>query len=493
MVSSTALPAGSIARGVGVETQFRDLRNNPVNFLPQRIAIIGQGNSASTYTTEKRQVFSAFEVGERYGFGSPVHLAAKQVLPAFGGGVGTIPVTIYPLQDASSAVAATGTLTATGTATEDGTFQIKLGNELTGAVAVSDGDDASAVATAMAAAINGATDVPVTASASAGVVTNTAKWEGSGGNSITAEIVGDLPAGIAVAITAYTSGDVNPDLATATNQFGETWETLVIPCFNVGAATPRDFLMTFNETRWDDPNPRFFVALWGESETTVANATVISSTRTSDRTNGIVNVPGSSSLPWVIAAAAVAEVAVRANDNPPYDYGRLPLRLIDAGTDGEQFDFNERNASLLGGAGTTELRDNVVTLSDVITFYAPSGQPTPAYRYVVDIVRLQNIVYNIRLLFDNEEWDGAPLVNDDDPIGTNPATKKPRMAVAEVAGLMDALAENAIIADLALAKASIVASIDAQNPKRLNLNVTVKLSGNTNQIANTLYFGFNFG
>ena len=37
------------------------------------------------------------------------------------------------------------------------------------------------------------------------------------------------------------------------------------------------------------------------------------------------------------------------------------------------------------------------------------------------------------------------------------------------------------------------AEIDSQNPKRLNVSTTVKLSNNTNIISVDLNFGFNFG
>ncbi len=108
MAISSAVDASAVARVVGIKTIFRDLRGGGILFLPQRLAVVGQGSSASTYDTTKRQVTSATEAATLYGFGSPIHLAVLQLLPVNGDGVGTIPVTVYPLEDDGSGVASAG-------------------------------------------------------------------------------------------------------------------------------------------------------------------------------------------------------------------------------------------------------------------------------------------------------------------------------------------------------------------------------------------------
>lgn len=67
------------------------------------------------------------------------------------------------------------------------------------------------------------------------------------------------------------------------------------------------------------------------------------------------------------------------------------------------------------------------------------------------------------------------------------------MAVAAVNSRIEALALAAIISDPDTTKASTTGSIDSQNPKRLNVETTVQLSGNTNIVDVTLNFGFYFG
>src|SRR6056297_1789754 len=163
MTLSSAVDASAVARVVGIKTTFKDLRAGGVLFLPQRIAVIGQGATASTYSNTKAQLTSAFAVGQAYGFGSPLHLAAKQLLPANGDGVGTIPVTFYPLDDDASGVAATGTITPSGAATGAASFRILINNIPSATFTVANGDSVAVMTAAITAAIAAELDMPMTA------------------------------------------------------------------------------------------------------------------------------------------------------------------------------------------------------------------------------------------------------------------------------------------------------------------------------------------
>ncbi len=79
MPISSAVDSSAVARVLGIKTAFKDLRGGGILFLPQRVAVVGQGSTASTYSTDKKQVTSALEVAQTYGFGSPLHLAVLQL------------------------------------------------------------------------------------------------------------------------------------------------------------------------------------------------------------------------------------------------------------------------------------------------------------------------------------------------------------------------------------------------------------------------------
>ena len=154
MAISTAVDASAVARVVGIKTIFKDLRAGNILGLPQRIAVVGQGSSAAVYATTKRQVTSAQEVGSLYGFGSPVHLAAQQLFPVDGDGVGTIPVTVYPLVDDGSGVVSTGSVTPGGSPTVAASYVVRVNGVESEPFVISVGDVVATVTAAMTAAIN---------------------------------------------------------------------------------------------------------------------------------------------------------------------------------------------------------------------------------------------------------------------------------------------------------------------------------------------------
>lgn len=492
MTISTAISEGAVGRVVGIKTTFKDLRPAGAVQLPQRIAVIGQGASASTYATTKSQLSSAFAVGTAYGFGSPLHLAARQLFPSNGDGVGSIPVTFYPLEDDASGVAATGDITPSGAQTVAATYYVLVNNIRSAPFVISVGDTVATIVTAMTAAINAVVDMPVIAADNTTDVGLTSKWEGTSANDIVVEVSGSTTAGTSFAITQPSGGLVNPSVSAALAQMGDVWETLAINCLDVADTTTLDLYQTFAESRWGATTRKPLAFISGNMATTPAAAIAIPDARKTDYSNVQITAPGSTDLPLEVAARAVSRIAVLADTTPAHDYARQALTGITSGTDGEQWDYADREVAVLGGSSTTTVRDGVVNLADTLTFYHPTGDDTPAYRYLVDIVKLQNVLYAFDQEFDSAEWDGAPLVPDDEPV-VEPTAKQPKQAVAAAAAVLDGLSANAVIVNVATAKASLQAGINAGNPKRLDLSVTVQLSGNVNIISVDLNFGFYFG
>lgn len=582
--------ASAVARVLGIETKFEDLRAGGVLFLPQRIAVLAQGASDSVYSTDKFQATSAPQAGERFGWGSPAHLIARELFPANGDGVGTIPVTFYPLVDDAAGVAAAGDITPSGSQTKAASYRVRVGNiesqsfvipvgaiitdicaliggsieavleqpvkvgytygavsatpdagntgdgtvtalsvtgtplpgtyELECTQAVADGgvfkltDPKGTVissAVTMTPGAGGATVVNVgglqftindgsadfdvgdrfSITVPATKVDLSAKWKGESGNDLVIEVVGE-DLGTTFAITQPTGGLVNPDLSAQLATLGNVWETLVLSAMNIEDTTALDALQTTGDGRWGELVRKPFIAFTGNTKTTVADATAISSARTTDRVNGQLVAPGSNHLPFVVASRQLARIARLANNNPPTDYGGQRATGLTPGLDAVQWAYPDRDQAVKAGSSTIEVQDGVVLIGDVVTFYRPAGDPTPAFRYVVDIVKLQNILFNLDLIFAQPSWNGAPLIPDDQPT-VNPNARKPKSAVAAVSAMLDSLGLQAIISDPETAKKSTSASIDSGNPKRLNVETTVQLAGNANIISATLKFGFYFG
>jgi len=590
-----SVDASAVARVLGISVEFKDLRGSNAAKLPQRIAVIAQGASASVFSTTKFQSTGPTMCGNKVGFGSPAHAIVEQLQLLNGdGSVGTILVDVYLVADDGSGVAAAGDVTPSGTGTAATASRLRIGGVLSnqfvspkgalGAAQITDllrgmgnavagvlsmlvvgtyaygtvtasaltgtGNGTITVLSAAAPAKPGIYTLKVTtAVANGGVWTMTdpdgvvlsssitmtagvgaatpftiagvsftltdgttdfglgatflitvpatkinftAKWKGATGNKIKIEVIDGDP-GVTYAITQPTGGLVNPSIAAALGQIGNVWETMIINgCGDLTDSTILDALQTFGEGRWGTLVHKPLVAFTGNTDTDVAVVTALTDARKTDRVNAALVAPGSPNLPCVVAARQVARIAKQANDNPPVNYGGQSANGIVPGADGVQWDYPTRDLAIKAGCSSVEVNDGVVQIANVVTFYHPSGDPSPAYRYVVDIVKLQQCIYNTALRFNSPEWAGAPLIPDKQPT-TNPKAKKPRMAVADMAAVLDGLGLDAVVADPEAGKKTISAGIDTQNSKRLNLDVTFQISGNAEIIDVPLKFGFLYG
>lgn len=492
MAISTAIDSSAVARVTGVASVFTNYRAGRFTALPQRVMLVGQGSSSVSYSTAKRTVTSAQTVAEVYGYGSPLHMAAQALLPVNGDGLGGVPLTVYPLEDDASGVASTGVITPSGVPTEGAAYQIRIGGVLSNQFVVAVGDGVADICAAMTSAINAVLAMPVIATDNSTDVGLTAKWAGVTGNSLKIQVIGVANVGVDFTISPMSGGLVNPTVDDALLQVGEVWETFLVNCLGATDGAALTAYSAFGEGRWGALVRKPLTAVSATTLSTVDDAIVVPEGRKADRVNVQVAVPGSPTPHWVIAARAVARAAVSANNNPPRDYGSLPLDGIVPGSDDVQWFYPDRDRAVKAGCSTTEVKNGVVTMGDLVTFYHPDGDPIPAYRYVVDVVKLQNVIFNVDLEFATPKWDGAPLIPDDQPT-VNPDAKKPRTAVAAAAAIVENLGLEAILSDTKNTIPGIVAEIDSANPKRMNLAIPVKLSGNTNIISVDLLWGFYFG
>lgn len=517
----TAIPQDGVARGVGIETEYQDLRNQKVQLLPQRIALIGQTNDNVDIDPFKIRIFSAAQAGQLFGFGSPLHLSAKVLFPINGDGVGSIPVTAYPVQ----AVDENGLwqpsiieLGGVGTQLNDGIYFIEINNKRSLEFKIEKDQVFADVADSIVDAVNAIIDFPVTAFYNVldNVIEYTSKFSGYVAAQIWLTVGGAAEDGITFTFALDQAGEGELDISIALLQFAESWETIVVnAAFSAQlvageppTVTPRtlDEIQTFGESRWSPQIRKPFVSFYGLTTEIcglgkVESATIITAERVTDRVNVQATAPCcfidpfadiSADLYFEIASDFARRVAQQANDNPPVDYAGAVLDEIFVAPDFFQYNYDERDAIVKGGASTVESHNNQVVMSDTVTPYSPEGETPPAYRFVVDIMKIMNIIYNLDLIFDSPNWKGKVLVPDS-AITTNPDARKPKDAKSAIAAMADGLGLLAIIVDPDYTKANTSASIDSGNPKRLNIRLLSKLSGNTGILSIANDFGFNFG
>jgi len=590
----TGIDQSAVASVLGVSAEFVDLRSGSILYLPQRLAICAQGETAVSFSTDKWTATGVAATGTKYGFRSQIYHMLRSLLPANGDGVGTIPIDILPLEDDDDAVAATGTVTLSGTVTEAGAYRLRVSGILSKEFVLPEGALTGAALYAalrdMGAKCTEAIDLPATVSYTYGSVTasalvgtgngtitalsvnvgstpkpgawtlkvNTAvtnggvwtltdpdgvvisttvtqtvgvgavtvfdnvggldftitdgttdfalnetftitvpatnmklvsAWKGVSANDLYIEVIGDTTLGATFAIVQPTGGLVNPEVDAALDKVGSVWNTMLINGLNIEDEVALDAYQTFGEARWAPTVRRPLVVFTGNTELDVEDATAICSTRRDDRVNAQLVAPGSVNLPCVVAARQAGLIARQANSNPPTSYQKTQATGIIAGADELQWDATTRDAAVKLGSSTVEVADEIVRISDVVTFYRPVGEEPPGFRKVVHIVRISNAIFNTDIEFAKKEWAAAPVIADEDAT-TNDKAKQPKMFKAKMNQILENLGDAAIIKNVTAAKKLTTAVVNAQNPDRVDLRARFPLSSNADIINVDLEFGF---
>lgn len=490
----------AVARVTGCEVKFRNFSTGGANCLPQRLAIIGQGNDDAEYPPAPFEAFDAESVGGRFGFGSLLHLAALQLFPKTGAQA-TFPVTIYPVARAAQSARAEGALTVAGdVSAAAGNGAVVIGG-VSVSVIVTKGETAEELCRAIAEGINAAQEMPVRAGTPALVsggdgassywnVPLAAKWSGATGNGI--KVVVDLETeGLSLASAAFDGGAGVPSVTDALALFGDVWETFVLNTLGYGSPALLDEYQAFGEERWGWQVQRPLLVAHG-CTADYGTRTAVSDPRKRDRINFFVQSTGSPELEAVVGARGLLDIITTADGDPAQNYKGAFGGLM-AGGRASQEPYLVRNAAVGKGASTSVISGGAAKISDVVTFWHPDNEgKVKSWRYVVDAVKLMNVVYNIRLINEADEVEGAPLLPDES-VSSHPTAVRPKSFRTWYANMADSLADMAIIADAKFTKENMSVEIDAENPKRLNSAIPVKLSGNAEVISADLYFGFYVG
>lgn len=465
-----------IPTNVRVPLFYAEMDNTQAGYFTQnkRALLIGQKLSTGSLAVNTATIVSTTaQAIALFGQGSMLARmhAAYRLQDPFG------EVWCVAVADAGGGVAATGTITVTGSATAAGSIALYIaGQKLS--IAVAAADTPTIIGAAINAAINAATDLPVTSTVAAGVVTLTCRWKGLTGNDISVldsfrGYAGgeSLPAGIAIAYVAMASGATNPTIAgNAITAMGDDEYDYVVHPYT-DSTTLDAFATEYNDTvgRWSWSRQVYghvYTALRGA----LAALTTAGGLR-NDPHHTIAAIDVDCPTPvWEYAAAYGGANAVCLNSDVARPTQTTVLTGVLVPRAGKRFLLTERQSLLNYGIATSYVSGGVLRVERAITTYQKNAfsQADASYMDSETLHQLTEVTRRLRSRI-TTKYPRHKLANDGTRFGAGQAIVTPSVIkgelIAEYADMeLSGLVENAV-----LFKKYLIVERNATNPNRLDV------------------------
>jgi phage tail sheath gpL-like len=369
--------------------------------LPRRMTLIGSRlTTGAVATSVPYRCSSAADAEYAAGVGSPVAEMAAVVKAAYP----SLELYVIGVTDDASGVAATATITVTVSSNLAGTISLYVapywvGSTLRGkySVACAAGDTVTTIAEAIVAAVNADPYRTVQATNLVGVVTLTARNDGTQGNSLKclhSYFVGEkLPTGVSLAITDFASGATNPSISAAIAAMGDGHSSHLVSQWT--DATSMTALETEMTRRWG-PTVQRECHLFTASSGSLGTLTTLGDSRNSELSTCLGS--GLSPIPSWIAAAGVA-VTHALEPHPGRPLRGRPIDCMLAPVMGDEFEASERQQLLAEGISTyTVDSSGKCRIERLVTTYQEdvNGNPDSKYRDIQVMFLLAAIRYDWR-------------------------------------------------------------------------------------------------
>jgi len=481
--------------------------------LPMSIVVLGQANTDKVSGIDLDKIerhLTAKEVGEKYGYGSPMHRAMRILKPLGSDGVGGIPV-FFAAQSDAGLTATVKEITVTGTVIKNGEIIIEIGGRKTldGAslvVPVLIGETADDVMLKIADAITNCTSCEY----SAGFVTLdtevvlTSKFKGI--NSLVRLDVSISVTGTGLTIaTTEVPGTGSPTVTASLNEIGEKWIPMLLNTYSVESDLILDEIQSFNGMPGDTPTGRYsglimkpFVSLTGViTENDFTEALAYGAVNIDEVTHSFAPVPASKGSCYEAAAWVALRESVLANNDPSKDIINMSIEMP------EPFDlslsqpsYDVRDVWCRSGVSTSTWDESTgkYVIKDLITTYRVDTEVEPAFRWVRDVYIDFNMKFKYYLMQVNQVI-GKVIVPDDATVPSNIASNviSPKVFRSLVLDLIDQMEADGLITDREFSKASLVVEIDSTNPNRFNCTFDYKRTGIARISSTNVRAGHFFG
>lgn len=462
-ISFNAIPIN--IRTPGQYLEFDNSR--AVQGLPairHKILVIGQRLTAGAVLAGvPTRILSAAQAEAAFGRGSMLWamLAALKAANSY------TEVWAVALDDNGAGAVATGTVTLSGSPTEAGTLNVYIAGQVV-QIAVASAATTASLATALAAAVNADTTLPVTAGAAGSVVTLTARHKGEVGNSLDVRLnyySGErTPKGLGTAVVAMSGGTGNPDVqATITAIGDEQYHTIAHPFTDAANLGKIEALLV---TRWGP-----LVQKEGHAFTAVAGTLSASTTLGATRNSPHQTIMGAGKSPtpvYVWAAVAAAVDAYEADPARPRQTLALPGVLPPA--IGDRWTRDERNLALFDGISTTLVdAGGTVAIERLITTYQTNafGVDDTSYLDIETMRTLAYLRFSVRARI-SQKFPRHKLANDGTQYGAGQAVVTPNVIRAELVALFMDWMDAGLAEDLEQFKRDLLVERSGTDPNRLD-------------------------
>ena len=510
-MTSNAIPLNAVSAVMGFDLAKANFNPSSPN-LPQSICVYGEVNDANsgTFPTGWVQATNLNDVGNKYGYGSPLYLACRQI---FQRGL-TMPVYCYGDQSSGGEQSKID-VSIVGTATKSGSFKVRIAgrNSLDGyayTVPVTSGDSADTVVSNMANVIAGALGCPIYAADHLGTGNYRfqSKWSGTSANDITFTTdFGGIDLGLIIGITIHAATGTQPSILTALTKIGNDWRPCIVNCLQMSTDSWSTIAQSFSDIEtWvgkpDDTNPtgRYTPTLFKPSIVfTGATRDPRFATGWSDHANQVANcvayAENSWGMPCEIAANWAAAVVNIWQNAPESDVNGVELTDIPGIFESDIPQSNNyayREAMVAAGVSTSIYENGVYKINDSITTYCALTETPPAYRWTRDLNIFWNFKYAYRILEIQNLTNKAIL-----PDGTktnSPNTITPSQWKVSVSALMYDFELRGMAVNAKQNSKNIVVQIGGgSNPTRFDTIAPLQISSCGRVFATTVNGGFWYG
>ncbi|MET4734760.1 phage tail sheath gpL-like [Thalassospira sp. MBR-102] len=434
--------------------------------------------------------------GEMFGKGANLALMVE----AYRQNNTTMTLYAIALPDLVSGVKASVAMTFTGAATESRALAVYVAGVRVFVPVVTD-DTPADVAASVAAAITALPNLPVTATATAGVVTFEAKNAGEIGNDIRIQVAlrgvmsGEkVPAGISIAVPNsgfLQNGSGNPDIAGALAAIGSQKVNYVgFPWTDGGTLDAISEWFEGQQKAGVENDVKGFTARRG----TVSELLTFGTSR-NDRfvsTIGTYDAPGPA---WMRAARYLGQMSGKL-----FNHSARPLAGVElvgemAPPEKSRLEYTDKNTLMFAGVTVTdEGRDGKVRLNMPITMYQTNefGDLSEAYLLVNTVAQLGRIRDELASVLDGIRMQRPILVDDGTPVDDGIPYVTPRSVRASLIAHYDYMVGLGLVEDVDGFAERLEVSKSPTNSYRLNMIYRPDLSNPLYLLAAKIEFELDF-